>query len=155
MRNTYTTQSTSTIHVHLYHSTKCVCHSTKCTFHTIKMWWRPGNEVRYVHVSRSFPCSFSQLKETRCISDPKGQLNLFPICRVLDCFSLSLSHADCVGSSAYWPVCCVSLGWSVWLAIKFKDIKLTTELNSKTFETVSNRSSFMIFNHQGSIHDVR
>lgn len=38
----------------------------------------------------------------------------------------------------------------------FKDIKLTTELNSRTFETVSNRPSFMIFNHRGPIvHDVR
>ena len=38
-----------------------------------------------------------QLKEMRCIGDPKGQLNLFALCRVLDCVSLSLSHADCVG----------------------------------------------------------
>ena len=39
---------------------------------------------------------------------------------------------------------------------KFKDIKLTTELNSRTFETVSNRPSFMTFNHRGPVvHDIR
>ena len=39
---------------------------------------------------------------------------------------------------------------------KFRDIKLTTELNSRTFETVSNRPGYMIFNHRGPIvHDVR
>ena len=36
-------------------------------------------------------------KKDALVSDPKGQLNLFAICRVLDCVSLSLSHADCVG----------------------------------------------------------
>ena len=39
---------------------------------------------------------------------------------------------------------------------KFRDIKLTTELNSRTFETISNRPGFVIFNHRGPIvHDVR
>jgi len=75
-------------------TTVFVAYSTKCAFHTVKMWWRLGNEARYVCVPRLFPCSFSQ---TRCIGDPKGQLNLFAICHVLDCVSLSLSHADCVG----------------------------------------------------------
>lgn len=31
---------------------------------------------------------------------------------------------------------------------KFKDIKLTTELNSQSFETVDNRLGFMTFNHR-------
>ena len=31
---------------------------------------------------------------------------------------------------------------------KFMDIKLTTELNSKSFETVDNRLGFMTFNHR-------
>ena len=33
---------------------------------------------------------------------------------------------------------------------KFKDIKLTTELNSQSFETVANRLGFMTFNHRGA-----
>ncbi|XP_064394522.1 ER membrane protein complex subunit 5-like [Halichondria panicea] len=31
---------------------------------------------------------------------------------------------------------------------KFKDIKLTTELNTQSFETVDNRLGFMTFNHR-------
>lgn len=34
---------------------------------------------------------------------------------------------------------------------RFKDIKLTTELNSKSFETVGNTLGFMAFNHRGAV----
>jgi hypothetical protein len=32
---------------------------------------------------------------------------------------------------------------------RFRDIKLTTELNKRTYEMSSNRDAFMTFNHRG------
>ena len=51
----------------------------------------------YAYQGRSHVLFHSLRKQDALVSDPKGQLNLFAICRVLDCVSLSLSHADCVG----------------------------------------------------------
>ena len=33
----------------------------------------------------------------------------------------------------------------------FKDIKKTTELNAQTYDSISNRTNFMTFNHRGRL----
>lgn len=39
----------------------------------------------------------------------------------------------------------------VWLMGVFKDIRVTTELNSRTLEIEGNKHNFMTFNHRGRI----
>ena len=92
-------------------------------------------------------------------SDAQDTYMMLPFCHLLLMIVSDLNH--CLLSPMQIVLECLlasllCIFGMVSVTGKFKDIKLTMELNSRTFETVSNRPGFMIFNHRGPIvHDVR